>query len=82
VDYICVQRCLSIVVAVVNLCGPVMTRMKTGKLARSPSFDALPRTLHHRARCSPLYPSSASLYTSLSFCFEILNTSLSMYSLM
>jgi hypothetical protein len=55
VDYICVQRRLSIVVAVANLCGPMMTRLMTGKSAGSPSFEELSRTSHHRARCGPLY---------------------------
>jgi hypothetical protein len=82
VDYICVQRCLSIMVAVVNYCGPVATRLKTGKLAGSPSFEELLRTPHHRAQCGPLYPSCASLYSPLLLCFKTSNTSLSMYSLM
>jgi hypothetical protein len=50
-----VQRCLSIVVAVANLCGPMATRLKTGKSTGSPSFEVLPRTPHHRAKCEPLY---------------------------
>jgi hypothetical protein len=81
VDYICLQRCLSTVVAVINLCGPVATRLKTRKSTRSPNFEVLPRTSHHRARCGPLYPSSASHCSSLPLCFKTLNTSLSMYSL-
>jgi hypothetical protein len=67
-------------VIVANLCGPVVTRLKTGKSAGSPSFEELPRTLHHRARCRPLYLSSASLCSSLPLCFKTSNTSLSMYS--
>jgi hypothetical protein len=55
VDYFCVQRCLSIAVAVVNLCGLVVTRLRTVKSAGSPSFEVLPRTSHHRARCGSLY---------------------------
>jgi alpha-beta hydrolase superfamily lysophospholipase len=55
VDYICVQRCLSTVVAVASLCGPMVTHLKIGKTARSPSFEELPRTSRHRARCGPLY---------------------------
>jgi hypothetical protein len=74
-----VQRCLSTVVAMTNLCGPVVTRLKTGKSARSPSFEELSRTSHYRARCRPLYPSSASLCSSLLLCFKTSNTSLSMY---
>jgi hypothetical protein len=54
-DYICLQRCLSIVVAVVNLCGPMVTRLRTGKSAGSPNFEELLKTSHHRARCRPLY---------------------------
>jgi hypothetical protein len=49
VDYFCVQRCMSIAVAVANLYDPVMTHLRTGKSAGSPSFKELPRTLHHRA---------------------------------
>jgi hypothetical protein len=48
-DYFCVQRCLSIAVAVTNLCDPVMTHLRTGKSVGSPSFKELPRTSHHRA---------------------------------
>jgi hypothetical protein len=51
----CLQRCLSIVVAVVHLCDPAATRPRTGKSAGSPSFEELPRTSHHRARYRPLY---------------------------
>jgi hypothetical protein len=50
-----VQRCLGIVVAVANLCGPIVTCLKTGKSSRSPSFEELPSTSHHRARYSALY---------------------------
>jgi hypothetical protein len=50
-----VQKCLSTVVAVVNLCGPVATRLRTGKLVGSPSFEELPRTSHHRAQCGLMY---------------------------
>jgi hypothetical protein len=53
VDHICFQRCLSIMVTVANLCGPMVTHLKTGKLAESPSFEELPMTSHHRARCEP-----------------------------
>jgi hypothetical protein len=56
-----VQICLSTVVAVANLCDPVATHLRTGKLAGNPSFEDLPRTSHHKARCEPLYPLSASL---------------------
>jgi hypothetical protein len=55
VDYICVQRYLSTMVAMANLCGPMVTRLKTGKSARSPSFEKLLRTSHHRARYGSLY---------------------------
>jgi hypothetical protein len=55
VNYIYVQRCLSTAIAMANLCGPVVTRLKTGKLARSPSFEELSSTSHLRARCGPLY---------------------------
>jgi hypothetical protein len=55
VDYICVQRCLSTVVTVANLCGPVATHLKTRKSAGSPSFEELSRSSHHRARYGPLY---------------------------
>jgi hypothetical protein len=65
VNYICVQRCLSTMIVVVNSCGQMVTRLKTGKSTRSPSFEELSRTLHHRAQCGPLYPSSASLLFSL-----------------
>jgi hypothetical protein len=75
-----VQRCQSTVVVVTNLCSPMITHLRTGKSTRSPSFEALPRNLHHRARCGPLYPSSASLLYSLPLYFKTLNTSLSMYS--
>jgi hypothetical protein len=81
-DYICLQRCLSTVVIVANLYGPVATHLKTKKSAGSPIFEELSSTSHHRARCGPLYPSSASLRSSLPLCFKTLNTSLSMYSLM
>jgi hypothetical protein len=81
VDYIYVQRCLSTMVIVVNLCGPIATRLKTGKSAGSPSFEELPRTSYHRARCGLLYPSSASLCSSSPLCFKTPNTSFSMYSL-
>jgi hypothetical protein len=50
VDYIYVWRCLSTVVAVANLCGPVVTRLKTMKSTRSPTFEELSRTSHLRAR--------------------------------
>jgi hypothetical protein len=50
-----VQRCLRTVVAVTNLCGPVATRLRTEKLAGSPSFEELPRTSHHMAQYGPLY---------------------------
>jgi hypothetical protein len=76
-----VQRCLGIVVAVTNLCGPVVTRLKIGKSVESLNFEELPRTSYHRARCGPLYPSSASLCGSLSLCFKTSNTSLPMYSI-
>jgi hypothetical protein len=56
-----VQRRLNTVVVVANSCGPMATRLKTGKSTGSPSFEDLLRTSHHRARCGPLYPSSASL---------------------
>jgi hypothetical protein len=52
-----VQRCLSTVVAVANLCGPMVIRLKTGKLAGSPSFKELPRTSHHRAMYVMYYAS-------------------------
>jgi hypothetical protein len=55
VDHSCVQRCLSTVDAVTSLYGPVVTRLRIGKSAGSPSFEELPRTPHHRARCGPLY---------------------------
>jgi hypothetical protein len=74
VHYICVQRCLSIVVTVVNLCGPMVTHLKTGKSAESPSFEELSRTSHHRAQCGPSYLSSASLCSSLPLCFKTSNT--------
>jgi hypothetical protein len=67
---------------VVNLFGPMATRLKTEKSAGSPSFEELLRTSHHRARCGPLYLSSASLCSSLPLYFKTLITSLSMYSLM
>jgi hypothetical protein len=82
VNYIYVQRWLSTMVAVANLCGTVMTRLKTGKSAGSPSFEELPRTSHLRARYESLYRSNARLCSSLSLCFKISNTSLPMYSLM
>jgi hypothetical protein len=68
-------------IAVKNLYGPMATRLKTGKSARSPNFEELSRTSHRRAQCEPLYLSSASLCSSLPLCFKTLNTSLSMYSL-
>jgi hypothetical protein len=80
VAHICLQRCLSTVVTVASLCGSVVTHLKTEKPAGSASFKELPRTLHHRAQCEPLYPSSASLCSLLPLCFKTLNTSLSMYS--
>jgi hypothetical protein len=54
-NYICVQRCLSTVVAVANLCGPMVTCLKTGKSAESQCFEELSRTPHHKARCGTLY---------------------------
>jgi hypothetical protein len=75
-----VQRCMSTVVDVINLYGPMMTHLKTGKSVGSLSFEQQPMTSHHRAQCEPLYPSNASLCSSLSLCFKTLNTSLSMYS--
>jgi hypothetical protein len=50
-----VQRCLNTVDDVANLHGPAMTHLRTGKSAGSSSFEELPRTLHHRAQCEPLY---------------------------
>jgi ABC-type arginine/histidine transport system permease subunit len=79
VNYISVQKCLNIVVVVVNLCGSMATRLKTANSVRSPSFEELPRTLHHRARCGPLYRRVLVFYNA-SACFKTLNTSLSMYS--
>jgi hypothetical protein len=55
VDYICVQRCLSTVSTVANLCGSMATRLKIEKSTGSPSFEELPRTLQHRARYGRLY---------------------------
>jgi hypothetical protein len=49
-----VQGYLSTMVAVANLCDPVMTQLKTGKSTGSPSFEELPMTSHHRARCGAL----------------------------
>jgi hypothetical protein len=69
-------------VIVVNLCGPMATRLKIGKSAGSPSFEELPRTSHYRARCRPLYPLSANICSSLPLYFKTSNTLLSMYSLM
>jgi hypothetical protein len=70
------------VVVVANLCGPVVTCLKTEKSAGSPCFEELSMTLHHRARCGLLYPLSASLCSFLPLCFETSNTSLSMYPFM
>jgi hypothetical protein len=67
-------------VVVTNLCGPVATHLKTGKSIGSLSCEELSRTSHHRARCRPLYPLSASVCSSLPLCFKTSNTSLSMYS--
>jgi hypothetical protein len=50
-----VQRCLSTVVAVTNLCDPMVTCLKNGKSVGSLNFEELLRTSHHRARCEPLY---------------------------
>jgi hypothetical protein len=75
-----VQRYLSTVVVVINLCDTMAIHLKTGKSAGNPSFDELLMTSHYMARCGPLYPSSASLCNSLPLYFKILNTSLSMYS--
>jgi hypothetical protein len=59
---------MSIVVAMANLCGPVVTRLKTEKSAGNPSFEELPRTSHHMARCSPLYHCVLVFYND-SACF-------------
>jgi hypothetical protein len=61
------------VVAVVNLCGPMVTCLKTGKSAGSPSFEELPRTSHHRARCGPLYH-RVLVFCNDSACFKTSNT--------
>jgi hypothetical protein len=50
-----VQRCLSTIDAVASLYGPATTRLRTGKSAGSPSFEEMPMTPHHKARCGPLY---------------------------
>jgi hypothetical protein len=55
VDYICVQRCLSIVAVMTSLFGLMVTRLKTGKSTGSLNFEEQPRTPYHRARCEPLY---------------------------
>jgi hypothetical protein len=49
VDHFCLHRCLSIAVAVANLCGPVVTHLRTGKSTESPSFKEMSMTLHLRA---------------------------------
>jgi hypothetical protein len=79
VDFYLLQRCLSIVVAVTNLCGPVMTHLRTRKSAMSPSFEELLRTSYHRARCGPLYHQVVASCIS-SAMFKTSNTSLSKYS--
>jgi hypothetical protein len=79
VDYICVERCLSTVVTIANLCDSVVTRLRTGKSARSPSFEELLRTLYHRAQCGHLYHRVLVFYNAPT-CFKTLNTSLFKYS--
>jgi hypothetical protein len=74
-----VQRCLSTMDVVPNLCGPVVTRLRTEKSAGSPSFEELSRTSHHRVRCGPLYRRVLVFYNA-SACFKTSNTSLSKYS--
>jgi hypothetical protein len=51
-DLICVQRCLSIVTAVVSGCGPVMSP-RTGKRLGSLPHEQQPRTSHQRADAGP-----------------------------
>jgi hypothetical protein len=48
-------KCLSNAGVVVSLCGPVATRLRTGKSARSPSSEELLKTSHLRAQCRLLY---------------------------
>jgi hypothetical protein len=64
------QKCLSTVVGVACLCGPVATHRRTGKSAGGPSSKELSRTSHLRALCGPLYhrvPSFISLPLCLNF---------------
>jgi hypothetical protein len=51
-DLICVQRCLSIVTAVVSGCGPVMSP-RTGKRLGSLPHEQQPRTSHQRTDAGP-----------------------------
>jgi hypothetical protein len=64
-----VQRCPSTAVAMANLCGPVVTRLRTEKSAGSPRFEELSRTSHLRARCGLLYRQVLS-FISLSLCLN------------
>jgi hypothetical protein len=73
------QRWLSTAVAVASLCGPVATRLRTGKSTESPSSKELSRTSHLRARCGPLYR-RVLVFCIASTMFKTPNTSLSMYS--
>jgi hypothetical protein len=79
-DHFYLQRCLSIAVAVANLCGPAVTRPRTGKSAGSPSLEELPRTSHLRTRCETVYHRVLVFCIAFTMCFKTLNTSLSMYS--
>jgi hypothetical protein len=61
------------VVVVANLCGLVVTHVRIGKSGRSPCFEDLLRTSHHRARCGPLYH-RVLVFCNASACFETSNT--------
>jgi uncharacterized protein YceK len=52
VDSNCVQRCSSIVTAVVSGCGPVVS-LKAGRRLGSPPRERSLRTSHHRADAGP-----------------------------
>jgi hypothetical protein len=64
------QKCQSIVGAVISLCGQMATHRRIEKSAVSLSSEELSRTSHLRARCGPLYhrvPSFVSLPPCLNF---------------
>jgi hypothetical protein len=52
VDSNCVQRCLSIVTTVANVCDPVVSP-RTERRLGSPPREQQPMTSHHRADASP-----------------------------